>query len=636
MTVPDSLANIVPALQRHPDAAVAFTDAWVFDSRTRRLRRRSAMARQRPPRNGSLDSDPLLDELLQRTFMWISTTVRRTALECVGLFDESPRASEDYEVWLRLAAHGYAAACVPGRLGFYRSHGGQASRDTVKMYAATEEVMRAARDRLPLTERQRGAVEEQLSIARLGLRRFSRPRGLGDRAAVLIHRVGGWWQASGGPLHWHGEVAPSPVHGCADGARGRISVLTLVDHLGIGGAEHVAEEIARRLDPVRFASVICVTRMPPEDGAPPDVHEALERLRAAGVRVVPLHRRSALDLSAWGPMVRMLRDGPIDVLHAHKFGSNLWGAVFGRAFGVPVIIAHEQTWSFEGQRLRRLLDRHVTARGVDLFVAVTEADRRKMIDVSGIPAESLVVVPNAIATPTPSGARRPRPEPGPRVPVIIAVGVLRRQKAFDVLIRATSLLRRDHPEVRTLIVGGAVTTVEPDEPDRLRRLVSALGGPDAVEHDEPDRLRRLVSELGVGDCVTLLGARTDVFDLLAAADVAVSCSSFEGSPLAVMEYMEAGTPVVATRVGGVPDLIEDGVHGLLVDPGDPEALARAISALLDDPSRAAVMAHRARERRRREFDIDQTVRRLEELYVELFERSRRRRPPWARPRRRPV
>jgi glycosyltransferase involved in cell wall biosynthesis len=118
--------------------------------------------------------------------------------------------------------------------------------------------------------------------------------------------------------------------------------------------------------------------------------------------------------------------------------------------------------------------------------------------------------------------------------------------------------------------------------------------------------------------VRFLGARGDVPDVLRALDVAVCSSDFEGSPLAVMEYMDAALPIVATSVGGVPDLIEHDVHGLLVPAGDPHALARAIAEMLSDPDRAAAMGARAQERRRREFDIDTLVHRLEDLYLELL------------------
>jgi len=168
--------------------------------------------------------------------------------------------------------------------------------------------------------------------------------------------------------------------------------------------------------------------------------------------------------------------------------------------------------------------------------------------------------------------------------------VLRPQKGLDVLVQAAAEAARELPALRVAIAG---------------------------EGPERGRLEALAAELGVEDRVALLGQRSDVPDLLEAFDVAVSSSWFEGSPLAMMEYMDAGLPVVATRVGGVPDLIEDGVHGVLVEPGDPSALAAGIVELVRDRGRAEEMGARARERRRTEFDLDGTVRRLERLYEDL-------------------
>jgi glycosyltransferase involved in cell wall biosynthesis len=113
--------------------------------------------------------------------------------------------------------------------------------------------------------------------------------------------------------------------------------------------------------------------------------------------------------------------------------------------------------------------------------------------------------------------------------------------------------------------------------------------------------------------------------LLDALDVAVLSSDYEGSPLSVMEYMAAGLPVVSTRVGGVPELVEDGREGLLVPPRDPAALADAIGRLLRDPAEAERLGANGRERQRREFSLDAMVRRIEELYEELWLASPRRR-----------
>jgi glycosyltransferase involved in cell wall biosynthesis len=130
----------------------------------------------------------------------------------------------------------------------------------------------------------------------------------------------------------------------------------------------------------------------------------------------------------------------------------------------------------------------------------------------------------------------------------------------------------------------------------------------------------MIGELGLGGTVSLLGAwpPDDVADFVEALDVAVLSSHFEGMPLAAMEFMAAGKPVVATAVGGLPDLIGDGVHGLLVPPGDPEALAEALASLLHDPDRRAAMGRAGRERQRREFDFVGMVRKLEQRYEELL------------------
>src|SRR5690606_16750978 len=129
-----------------------------------------------------------------------------------------------------------------------------------------------------------------------------------------------------------------------------------------------------------------------------------------------------------------------------------------------------------------------------------------------------------------------------------------------------------------------------------------------------DELEALHITLGLGDRFRFLGYRDGVPRLLAAADVSVMSSVFEGFPLAVLEALAAGAPVVATRVGGVPDAVTDGIEGLLVDPGDVEALATAIVTLAADPARRRTMALAARERGAG-FDVEKAVRHTEDLYL---------------------
>jgi glycosyltransferase involved in cell wall biosynthesis len=182
--------------------------------------------------------------------------------------------------------------------------------------------------------------------------------------------------------------------------------------------------------------------------------------------------------------------------------------------------------------------------------------------------------------------------------VIGVVCELRAQKALEVLFAAAAQLRHELPELRVLVAG--------DGPER-------------------EGLGQEARRLDLDGTVQLLGIRRDVPALLDALDVAVLSSDYEGSPLSVMEYMAAGKPVVSTRVGGVPELVEDGVHGLLVEPRDPGALAAAIGRLLHDPAEARRLGEQGRERQQRELSLDAMVRKIEDLYEELWLASPRRR-----------
>ncbi len=350
-------------------------------------------------------------------------------------------------------------------------------------------------------------------------------------------------------------------------------------------------ETAIRIDPERFEVILCGTRAVAPDAA------AL--VRSAGVRVLSLGRRRTFSPRAWAQLWRLLRRERVDVLHAHKFGSNVWGALVGKAARVPVIVAHEHSWAFEGEPLRRFLDRHVVGRLADAVVAVSKRDERRMIDDEGMPPRVVRLIPNGIPTLGEAHADV-RAELGidRGLPVVGTVTVLRPEKALDVLLEATARLRVREPRVRLLVAG--------DGPSR-------------------PALEALAQRLALGEAVDFLGERRDVPDVLRALDVTVICSDFEGSPLALLEYMAAGKAIVATSVGGIPGIIEDDVHGLLVPPQDAEALAHAIARLLGDEGLRARLGAAASQRQRREFDVDAVVAATEALYDELLSRETGRR-----------
>ncbi len=371
--------------------------------------------------------------------------------------------------------------------------------------------------------------------------------------------------------------------------------MTLIDTIKAGGAERLALQVATRLDPERFERELCVSRWDwREESA--GTERLLAEFTDAGGRVLPLHRNTRVDVWRWAPLVRALIARKVDVLHSHVFTSNAWGAAIGSFAAVPVVIGHEHTWSYQGQPLRRFVDREVVARFSDAFVACSREDRRRMIEVEGISADKIHLILNGIEAPPPREKVDPRAELGidPAAPLLVAVGRLVPNKGFDILIRAVAELVGRFPDLRVLIAG---------------------------DGDHRPQLQGMIDAAGLAETVTLLGVRPDVPDLIDAADLAVSSSRVEGSPLAVLEQMQAGRPIVAAAVGGVSDLIEDGVHGRLVASEDVDGLAAAIAELLGDPDRAAKLGHAAHERWAAEFELAAMVGRVEALYLELADRA---------------
>jgi|SRR5579884_612899 len=371
-----------------------------------------------------------------------------------------------------------------------------------------------------------------------------------------------------------------------DAAR-KIHVLTMVDRVvGGGGGETVAARIAVNLDAGRFARTLCVTR--------PSAGEELERVRAAGVQVVELDRGGRLALGAWRKLARYLREHPIDILHSHKFGSNVWAAVTKPLLPVPRLVTHEHSWAFSGDRARLLLDRHVVSRAADRMVAVSDEDARRMVEVVGIPESKVTVVPNGVDIPPPADPRKLRRELGlpDGTTVIGFVGSLRPEKRVDLIVDAFAQVRTARGDVHLVLVGAG-----PEEP----------------------ALRARAERHGAADAITFAGFRADATDLAAGFDVAVLASDREGVPLSLLEYMALGRAIVATRVGGIPATARDGEHALLVPPGDAGALAGALRRLVDEPAERARLGEAARARQEADYSFAGMMRRIERLYADVLE-----------------
>jgi glycosyltransferase involved in cell wall biosynthesis len=308
---------------------------------------------------------------------------------------------------------------------------------------------------------------------------------------------------------------------------------------------------------------------------------------APGVQVVPVAMRGAWDPRALVALVRLVRREQVDLVHTHSSVDAWLGGLAGRVAGVPVVrtrhvsIPIRRRWNVV---YTRLADRVLTS---------AEAIRRMVIAV-GVPAERVLTMPAGIdlaAFPFGRRALDVRATLGVGAPVIGSVAMFRGSKGHAELLAAFERLRARHPRASLLLVG-----------DGVRRA--------AVEQ----RAR----EMGLGSSVVFTGFRADVPALLAAMDCFVLASTrTEGVPQSVLQAFAAGVPVVARDTGGIPEVVSDGITGILVRDPAPEALAEGIGAVLADPEGARDRARAGRALVESRFSHAAAMDRLLAVYGEL-------------------
>jgi glycosyltransferase involved in cell wall biosynthesis len=317
--------------------------------------------------------------------------------------------------------------------------------------------------------------------------------------------------------------------------------------------------------------------------------EIYDRAIEKGVRAEMVDCHGKLDWPSVRSVRRLVRANGIDLIHAHGYKADLYGWAAARLEG-KAVVATCHNWLAGGPMLAayNVLDQMVLKR-FDAVSAVSQTVADKLLSL-GVRRERVAVIPNGIDLHRFDGGPVTQAR---RQQVIGIVARLDLQKGFGCLLRALRTLIPSFPGLRLVIVG--------EGPDRAK-------------------IEELVAELGINGAVTMAGQQTDMPAIYASMDVFVLPSLNEGLPMTILEAMAARKPIIATRVGAIPTVINDGETGLLVEPGDEVGLTRAIAELLGNPNLCCQLAQSARARVEQNYTAAAMKQRYRELYQAVLKR----------------
>ena len=376
-----------------------------------------------------------------------------------------------------------------------------------------------------------------------------------------------------------------------------IDVLFVINSLPLGGAENQVVTLASALSRGRYKIHVCCLR---REGAQANV------LRARGIQVVCLQMRVRYWPLAVYRLYLLIKRLKPQIVHTHLCEADILGRLAGKLAGVPVIISTVHgmyyrkippTWHF----LDRLIPRFT-----DKIITVSEEIRQSFINDQKVTQEKVITIPNVVEVERFSGLnsrKELRTQLGVNAlsPLIGTVARLVQDKRLDYFLDAAHIICKADAQARFLIIG--------DGPLREELMNQAL-------------------QLGLTpEYVRFLGSRQDIPELLSAMDFFVLSSETEGIPVSLLEAMAASKPVVATRVGGIPQVIQDGENGLLVSPHDPAGLAEATLTLMKDRTLSESVAKEAWRTVEARFSTNVVCQMIIALYDGLLEKKENLRVP---------
>jgi glycosyltransferase involved in cell wall biosynthesis len=365
-------------------------------------------------------------------------------------------------------------------------------------------------------------------------------------------------------------------------------VAIVIDSLSVGGAQRLISAYASNAAAHDLSPVIITLR---QGGAP----FILDSIQAAGIRVITLQAGSLFNVWRLRNLVKTLQNEKVDLVQTHLVYANILGTLAAHMAGIPVIATLHSIAVADGWKSRflKVIENFVLRKYATCVLAVGQvvAD----INEGNYGRRRICVIPNGIPVPqSPQDQERERLRReitgDASDSIIITVGRFARAKGYEDMIQAFHLLRQKDPNPKLVMVGSGTSA---------------------------DTIRSQIQDLDLDQSVILTGEREDVYQLLALSDVYASSSHREGLPLAVLEAMMAGLPVVATSVGDIPNVVTKET-GVLVPPHHPELLAAALEDLLRDPQKRRSMGQAAYQRAMNEYSVDAWMKKHVALYHEVL------------------
>lgn len=363
-----------------------------------------------------------------------------------------------------------------------------------------------------------------------------------------------------------------------------IRVAYVIDHLRVGGAQRHLLEVVRGLDRDTYALEMWSAAADPGDLATVFEREGVP-VRSFGISGTMM---SARTLSAIRRVAADFRARGVHVVHGYLFEGNFLAALTGRLAGVPVTLVSKRSLDRYG-RLDHRAAAWLSNRLASRVTVNAAAVRAITIEHERCAPERIVTIPNGVALPSSSGLASVPAADDPRGdgPLVGMVGRLSWKKGYEFALAAAVKLKERVPGVRFDIVG---------------------------DGEQRPELEESAQRLGLAGTLRFLGQRRDVPELMRTFDCYVLSSVIEGMPNALLEAMALGRPVVTTSAGGSAEVVRDGESGLVVPPGDPDALANAVERVLRDADFARRIAAAGERRVRENFSLDAMLRAFDGLY----------------------